>query len=313
MTQRFPFTSCLVTGGCGFIGINLVQRLRQKLNHIRVFDNLSTGKYEHIRDCGVEFVQADIRDSAALGRACKGMEAVVHLAAHTGVVASVQEPLMDFEVNALGTLQLLRCCRQEGVRKCVVASTGGAVIGMQTPPVHEEMVPKPVSPYGAGKLAAEGYCHAFWGAYNFPTVVLRFSNVYGPYSFGKASVVASFMKNIYAEKPLTVFGDGNQTRDFLYVQDLVSAVISALLFEGGCEVFQIASGRETSIRELIDLLKHITAPRDVEVRYEPFRKGEILKSYSSIAKAGRLLGFYPATNLENGLSKTWEWFTKSLQ
>lgn len=300
--------SYLVTGGCGFIGVNLTSRLVAQGNRVRILDNLSQGMREDIDSLGVDLQVGDIRDYTAATKACKGIDAVVHLAAHTRVVESVSDPALDFEINAIGTMNMLRACKDAGVNKFIFASTGGAILGEQEPPVHEGMVPRPVSPYGASKLAGEAYCSAFFGSYGMNTVALRFSNVYGPYSYHKGSVVAQFFRNLMEGERLIVFGDGEQTRDFLYVSDLVDAILLADEAETPGEVFQIASGRETSVRALVDTMKRVLPAVNFEIRYEPARAGEISRNYASVDKARRLLGYDPKTKLDDGLKSTWQWF-----
>ena len=300
--------SYLVTGGCGFIGTNLVSRLVSEGNRVRVLDNLTTGKREDLQPFQVEIVTGDIRDLGCVKNAVQGADVVVHLAAHTRVVESVSDPAINFDVNALGTLNVLRASATANVQKFIFASTGGAIFGEQMPPVHEGMVPKPKSPYGASKLAGEGYCSAFYGSYGLNTVALRFSNVYGTYSYHKGSVVAQFFRNLMNGLPLVVYGDGQQTRDFLCVDDLVSAILLAERADTAGEVFQIASGRETSIVSLIDLMRGVVGEQRLQVRYETARAGEILRNYASIDKARRLLGYYPRTDLSAGLERVWKWF-----
>lgn len=282
--------------------------LRKRSKSVRVLDNLSNGRKEDAEALGVELQVGDIRNEGDVARAMEGVEEVVHLAAHTRVVDSIQDPRRDFETNAVGTLNLLLAARKNGVKKFVMASTGGAILGEKEPPVHEGMVPAPLSPYGASKLAGEGYCSAFHGSYGLQTVALRFSNVYGPFSYQKASVVAAFFKRILQGQPLVVYGDGKQTRDFLYVEDLVDAVMLALDKASGGEVFQIASGRETSVNQLVASIREAVPDLRFEVKHEPPRRGEVMRNYSDISKARKLLGYAPRTDLRNGLKKTWDWF-----
>ncbi len=300
--------SYLVTGGCGFIGVNLVSRLAGQGARVRILDNLSLGRREDVAPFGIDLRVEDIRDMAALKDACQGMDVVVHLAAHTRVVESISHPELNFEINAIGTMNVLRACRDAGVKKLIFASTGGAILGEQVPPVHEGMVPRPVSPYGASKLVGEAYCSAFCGSFGLNTVALRFSNVYGPFSYHKGSVVAQFFRNLMREEPLVIYGDGQQTRDFLYVDDLVDAVLLADEAETPGEVFQIASGRETSLKDLLAAMKRVLPSVKFDVRYEPARAGEILRNYASIEKARRLLGYNPSKKLDDGLRDTWSWF-----
>jgi UDP-glucose 4-epimerase len=300
--------SYLVTGGCGFIGVNLVSRLAGRGARVRILDNLSLGRREDVAPFGIDLRVGDIRDMSALQDACQGMHVVVHLAAHTRVLESISHPELNFEINAIGTMNVLRACRDAGVKKVIFASTGGAILGEQTPPVHEGMVPRPVSPYGASKLVGEAYCSAFCGSFGLNTVALRFSNVYGPFSYHKGSVVAQFFRNLMQEEPLVIYGNGQQTRDFLYVDDLVDAVLLADESETPGEVFQIASGRETSLKDLLAAMKRVLPRVRFDVRYEPARAGEILRNYASIEKARRLLGYNPSKALDDGLRDTWRWF-----
>ncbi len=300
--------SYLVTGGCGFIGINLISRLVERGDRVRVLDDLSMGKREDAEPFGVDLRVGDIRDASAVQRACQGVDVVVHLAAHTRVVESVSDPQLNFEINAIGTMNVLRGCRESGVKKAIFASTGGAILGEQRPPVHEGMVPRPVSPYGASKLVGEAYCSAFFGSYGLNTVALRFSNVYGPYSYHKGSVVSQFFRKLMQGQPIVIYGDGEQTRDFLYVADLVDAVLLADRADTAGEVFHIASGRETSIRTLVSTIKEVFPQLSIRIQHKPPRAGEILRNYASIEKARRMLGYNPQTQLKDGLKNTWQWF-----
>jgi UDP-glucose 4-epimerase len=301
--------SYLVTGGCGFIGVNLVKRLRGRGDAVRVFDNLSTGRHEDIASLGAQVIVGDVRDARALSDVAKGTDVVVHLAAHTRVIESISDPDLNFDVNVIGTKNVLQACRDAGVQKLVFASTGGAILGDRKPPVHEEMVPRPISPYGAGKLAGEAYCSAFAGSFGLNTVALRFSNVYGPFSYHKGSVIAQFYRDLLQGKPLVVYGDGSQTRDFVFVEDLIDAVLLAEQIDTPGDVFQIASGRETSLNQLIALIGQVVPDRKFSICYEPARRGEISRNYADIEKARKALGYEPRVSLEEGLLRTWHWFT----
>jgi UDP-glucose 4-epimerase len=300
--------SYLVTGGCGFIGVNLIRRLAVQASSIRVLDNLSLGKREDIAPLDVELQMGDIRDPEAVAKACKGIDVVVHLAGHTRVLESLSRPALNFEINVNGTFNVLEACRNTGAQKMIFASTGGAILGEQEQPVHERMAPRPLSPYGASKLAGEAYCSAFFGSYGLNTVALRFSNVYGPYSYHKGSVVAAFFRNLRQNEPIVIYGDGEQTRDFVYVGDLVEAILLADQTNTPGEVFQIASGRETSLRTLVETMQTALPELTFRIRYEPARAGEVLRNYANIEKARRLLRFDPKTKLDKGLRSTWDWF-----
>jgi UDP-glucose 4-epimerase len=300
----------LVTGGAGFIGQNLLRALRAQGVCARVLDNLSTGHGGDLHALGAELVAGDVRDPAAVARALAGADVVVHLAAHTRVVESIADPLESFEVNARGTLTLLEAARKGGtVRRFVFASTGGAILGDAVPPVHEDMPARPLAPYGASKLAGEGYCSAYFASYGLPTVALRFSNVYGPYSYHKGSVVAAFFRRILAEQPLVIYGDGSQTRDFLFVEDLCDAIVAAATRDVGGQVFHIAAGVETSIATLAERLPKITGRR-IAIEHRPARTGEVQRNCARIDRARALLGFDPVTSLDDGLSRTWGWFRR---
>jgi UDP-glucose 4-epimerase len=297
----------LITGGCGFVGANLVAMMPDADFRIRVFDNESLGRREHLDKVPLEFVRGDLRDRTALDAALDGIDAVVHLAADTRVIDSIADPRFNFEVNVIGSLNLLEAMRARGIGRLVSASTGGAIVGEVAPPVHEQMVPQPLSPYGAAKLAVEGYCSAFAGSYGLHAVSLRFSNVYGPRSFHKGSVVAAFFKQILRDAPLTVYGDGTQVRDYVFVEDVCRGILGALRSEVSGPV-QLGSGRPVTINELIDAMRTVVAPRKVDVVYKPFRAGEIHATYCDVTKARRVLGFEPSTPLDHGLRRTWQWF-----
>ncbi len=303
-----PPQKILITGGCGFVGANLIERLQQRgTRDVRVLDDESLGRREHIAGLRAEFVHGDIRDARAVEQALAGVDAVVHLAAHTRVVESMEMPLLNFDINVRGSLVLLEAMRKLGVKRLINASTGGAILGDVEPPVHEAMVPQPIAPYGASKLAVEGYCSAYRGSFGIASLSLRFANVYGPRSFHKGSAVATFFRSILAGKPVTIYGDGSQCRDFIYVADLCDGIIAGL--DGTATgVVQLGSGRPTSVNLLLDHMGKVVAPRAVERIYEGFREGELRETYCDISKARRLLGFEPATSLPQGLASTWDWF-----
>lgn len=300
----------LITGGCGFVGTNLVSRLEgMGGRRIRVFDNERLGKREHLgADFEGEFIKGDIRDREAVDKALDGMDAVVHLAADTRVMDSIEDPAFNFEVNVLGTMNILEGMRAKGVKRLVNASTGGAIIGEADPPVHEGMPANPLSPYGASKLAVEGYCSAYAASYGLEIASLRFSNLYGPRSFHKGSVVAAFFKRILKGEPLTVYGDGSQIRDFVFVGDVCDGIVRAI--DGGASgVFQLGSGEPLSVSQLIEEIRAVVAPTPMQVDYEDFRAGEVLATWCDINKAKRALGYYQSpTDLRSGLEETWAWF-----
>jgi UDP-glucose 4-epimerase len=301
----------LVTGGCGFIGANLVPRLEAAGHEVRVLDNEVMGRREHLGLFRGEFMAGDIRDDAALAAALRGVNAVVHLAADTRVVESIADPGHNFDVNVVGSFRLLEAMRGAGVRRLVNASTGGAIIGEAEPPVHEDMVPSPIAPYGATKLAVEGLCSAWSASYGLQALSLRFANVYGPSSYHKGSVVAAFMKQVLRGEPLVVYGDGEQTRDFVYVDDLCDGIERGVA-SGQSGVLQLGSGRPLSVNALIAALRHVVAPHEVRVDYRPARGGEITRTWCDVSRARARLGFAPDTPLQAGLADTWRWFCHEL-
>lgn len=297
----------LVTGGSGFIGSNLVRLLIGRGYRVTVLDNLSTGRREYLAGLPIDFVKGDILDQELVKRVVAGHDGTIHLAAQTGVPGSLAAPRLDCEVNVVGTLNVLEACRQAGTGRFVFASSN-APLGRQPPPATEEKAPLPISPYGASKLAGEGYCLAYHGSWGLGTVVLRFANVYGPRSAHKDSVVAKFFKDILATARITVYSDGGQTRDFIFVEDLCRAILLALESDVAGEVFQIATGVETSILELGALVQRVVG-RDVGVEHRPSRRGDIRRNYSAIDKVQRMLGWHPEMGLEDGLRRAWTWFS----
>ena len=310
-----------ITGGAGFIGANLVRYLLDKPGFdLTVYDNLSACSIGNLKRAQkdskqrgrLKFVKADILDFSRLSRAMRGHDAVVHLAAHTRVVESLKNPQKNFRVNSIGTFNVLEAARKNEVKKVVFASSNAAV-GEQTPPINEKMVPKPLSPYGSTKLFGEGLCAAYFNSYGLKTVSLRFANAYGPYSEHKTSVVAKFIRRIRKGKPLEIYGDGKQTRDFIHAEDICQAIFRILRARSSKSglwgsVFQIATGRETKV---IDLAKFIQAyvavlsSKEKRMIFSQARIGEIRKNYSDIRKAKRLLKFKPRIRLQNGLKNLW--------
>ena len=297
----------VVTGGLGFIGTSLIPRLIETCHaDVVVLDNMSNPSGDLDLSEQIELVEGDIRDDDAVKACLSGADAVVHLAAHTRVIESIEDPRENFEANVIGTFTLLENMRLAGVQRYVGASTGGAILGEVPPPINEEIAAKPASPYGASKLMAEGYCWAYAQSYGIKAASLRFSNIYGPHSRRKGSVVAAFIKNIRDAGRVTVYGDGSQTRDYLYVDDLCDGIIRAITNDVS-GVYQLGYGAPTSVNELIAIIRDVTEV-DFEVRYEDFRAGEILHTYCDIARARETFGFDPKTDLRAGVASTWRWF-----
>jgi UDP-glucose 4-epimerase len=303
----------LVTGGAGFVGATLVRRLVASGYQVRVLDNLSTGDAAHLAGVGAELVKGDIRDAAALGDAVVGTGAIMHLAAAGSVIGSVQDPGTNFEVNVLGTFRVLDAARRAGVERVVLASTGGALIGDATPPVTEGSLPKPISPYGASKLAGEGYAHAFARTYGVRAVAIRFGNVYGPWCARKTGALNVFFESIHSGVPLVIYGDGSASRDYVHVDDIASALQLALEKDvPGGTVLHAASGVETTVKELADLCRQAAGVPDHPIEYRPRRAGEVGRNCASYDLARQMLGYAPSVTREVGIPRTWEWFRQEV-
>ena len=356
MTNDRRLPTILITGGCGFLGTNLVNYLSGKGYKVRILDNLSAPSRKSFCqesavnsllspqtvDSGlstIDLVVGDIRDYEAVKKAAEGVGAVVHLAAHTSVVESLEKPREAWDINVNGTLNLLEACRLNKVDRFIFASSN-AVVGEQEPPIDETKIPRPLSPYGASKLAGEALCSTYYHSFGLKTISLRFSNLYGPHSEHKPSVIARYIDCARKGEPLVIYGDGNQTRDFVHVDDVCQAIHLSLTANSRPatadpqptqqtptslhqspsistslplsqptppwgEVFQIASGVETSINQLVELIQSMVDGQLSVVR-KPRRKGEIERNYSNIAKARRLLGFQPGIEFREGLRQLWQ-------
>lgn len=300
----------LVTGGCGFIGANLVPMLRAKGHSVAILDNFSRGSREYLLDAAAyEIIEADIRDEDAVAKAAQGREAIIHLAAYGSVVESVESPEENFSVNAEGTFKVLNAARKADISQVVFSSTGGALIGNATPPVNEQSVPRPISPYGASKLAGEGYCCAFANAYDMSVTALRFANVVGPISWHKKGAVTAFFKAIMEGQPIRIFGDGSATRDFLYVDDLCWGIIAGLeAKKPGFNPFHLASGREVSVKELAEIACEAASATGHSIHFDPKRKGEVERNFANYDLAREELGFEPSVSIEESMKLTWNWF-----
>jgi UDP-glucose 4-epimerase len=323
----------LVTGGCGFIGSCLIYDLLADGDAtIRTVDNFLVGTREDLaKACAfterdparpstwgthfvkdrVELIPGDILDDALARKLAEGMDVIVHLAGNTGVGPSVVDPRADCMNNVIGILNYLEAARHAGCRRFVFASSG-ATVGECEPPLHEEMPAHPVSPYGASKVAGEAYCSAYKRSFGIDAVALRFSNVYGPLSSHKSSLVARCIRRVMRGLPIEIYGDGSNTRDFLYTEDLVRAIRAAASVPGiGGEVFQIATNEETSVNQLVNMLKPVLEKAgftDIAVEYTEKRTGDVGRNFADTRKASRLLGWKPRMRLKDGLGRTVEYF-----
>ena len=295
----------LVTGGAGFIGSHVAEGLLARGDEVTILDDLSDGKRENV-PAGARLVEGDIRDPAAVFAEAKP-EVCFHLAAQKDVRVSVARPDHDAELNVIGTIRVLEAAREHGTQ-IVFSSTGGAMYGECNEPASEDKKPEPLAPYGTSKLAGEEYLATYNRLYGTRHVSLRLGNVYGPRQdpHGEAGVVAIFLSRLRDGETPKVFGDGKQTRDYIYVGDVVRATLASQEVDGG--VYNVGTGRETSVVELLDLCVRV-AGKDVEPEFAPPRPGELQRSVLDPGRAVDELGWRPERSLEEGLRETWEWFT----
>ena len=291
----------VVTGGAGFIGSHLVDALVARGDDVTIVDNFATGRRENVNDAAA-LVERDIRED--LTDAFAGADVAFHLAAQADVGTSVERPEYDAQVNVLGTIRVLDAARAAGAQ-VVFSSTGGAIYGETDRPAAEDDPLVPLSPYGTSKLSAEQYLAAWNRLHGTTHVALRFANVYGPRQLPKleGGVIAIFMDRLAAGEPVTIFGDGEQTRDFVYVQDVVAGMLAAV---GHAGVYHIGTGIETTVNALYAACRR-AAGRGQEPEYAPARKGDLLRSVIDVSRAADELGWRPERTLAAGLAETWAW------
>jgi UDP-glucose 4-epimerase len=300
----------LVTGGAGFIGSHVVDTYLEAGHEVVVVDNLATGQREHL-NLNARLYELDI-GSPKLAEVFEAEQPQIvnHHAAQAAVPRSVEDPQFDARVNVLGTLNLLQCCVRYGVQKVIYASTGGALYGEpERIPVPEEHPIRPVSPYGVSKYAGELYLQCFWAVHGLPYVILRYANVYGPRQdpYGEAGVVAIFTQRMLSGEQPVIYGDGTQTRDFVYVGDVARANLLALDAEE--VVVHIGTGEETTVNELYEQLARLAGFQG-PAKYGPPRPGDVYRIALDVRKAKELLGWEARTSLKEGLAKTVEAFRR---
>jgi len=312
-----------ITGGCGFVGTNLIKRLVNMTgHHVRVFDNMSVGDVYDLRKvcspvyCGdsdafsqVDFVSGSIEDFKILKQSMEGADVVVHLAAKSGVRESVEQSRTWFNNNVLGTFNVLEAVKENDVKTLITASSGAAV-GETDPPITETILPQPISPYGASKLCGEAYCNAYYHSYGMNAIALRFSNVYGPLSHKKNSLVAKAIRYALKGQPLPIYGDGTQTRDFIFVDDLTNAIVKCAHVDKIDGVFQICTGKEMSVNNIIKTIQEILNTREVYLNLIDMEQqpGDIQTNWASNAKIKKVISWEPTTGINEGLHKTIDWF-----
>jgi nucleoside-diphosphate-sugar epimerase len=300
----------LVTGGGGFIGSNLVRGLLERGDDVRVLDNFSTGSRENLSELEVEVIEGELRSYERVHNAMRDVEVVFHLGALGSVPRSVQDPLTSSAVNVEGTLNVLLAARDSGVRRVVYSSSTSVYGSTREMPTPETSPPDPISPYAVAKLAAERYCIAFSRVYDsFESVVLRYFNVFGPRQSPLsqyAAVVPLFISAIAAGEPITIHGDGKQSRDFTYVGNCVDATLAAAEAPGASgRVFNVAGGQPASVNDLADMIGAILG-KPVERMHTPSRSGDIRDSWADLTAAREVLGYEPRVSLDDGLRLTVE-------
>ena len=299
----------LVTGGAGFVGSHIVDRL-SPTNKVIVLDNLSSGSLSNLEKSKdrVTFVKGDILDKGLLRDMVAEVEFIFHLAANIGNIKSIEDPYLDMDVNVKGTVNLLEACLNSNIKRLVYSSSGAIFGEAKYLPIDEEHPLNPESPYGVSKLAAEKYCFAYWKVHGVPTASLRYFNIYGSRQ-GKneyANVISIFINRIKEGKPLTVYGDGNQTRDFVFVEDIIQANLLAATQPAAVgEIFNIGTGIGPSLKELIGILDELSGRKNPVIYTDP-RAGEVKHSRANIEQAQKMLGYNPKITFKEGFPLTWK-------
>lgn len=307
----------LVTGGAGFIGSNLADELIMQGAKVSIIDNLSTGSRENLAEIGgdFEFFEADLNDDAALRKAVEGVDVVFHQAALPSVPRSVDDPVETHQACVNGTFNLLLKARDAGVRRVVYAASSSAYGDQETLPKVETMRPEPLSPYAAAKLMGEYYCRVFYEVYGLETISLRYFNVFGPRqnpSSAYSGVISRFIDALMKGDTPVIYGDGEQTRDFTYIENVVRANLSAAATAKGIgEVMNVANGERVSLNELLAVLKKITGSSEAEPQYKQARKGDVKHSQADNARAVECLDYEKRVDLEEGLRRTIDWWKTS--
>ena len=307
----------VVTGGGGFIGSHIVEELLRRNEIVRVIDNFSTGKWENVEpfEGGAEIIEADIAEGKNLPRFLEGADYVIHQAAIPSVPKSILDPVKSHHANVNATLQLLNASREANVKRVVYASSSSVYGDSPTLPKHEGMMPNPLSPYGAQKLFAEIYCQVFSRVYGLETVSLRYFNVFGPRQDSTSQysgVLALFIPAVLQSKRPTIYGDGLQSRDFTYVQNVVEANLVACTVPGVAgQVFNVACGDRITVNSMLQQINKITG-KDIAPTYADPRPGDIKHSQADITRAKEHLGYQPKVSFEEGLRNTIEWYRKNL-
>ena len=305
----------LVTGGGGFIGSHVVDRLLRDAHDVRVLDNFATGRRENLLGVmdDIELVEGDLQSYERVHNAVSGCEMVLHQGALPSVPRSVQDPLTSSATNVTGTLNVLLAARDAGVRRVIYASSSSIYGANPELPKHERLLPQPISPYAVAKLAGEGFCRSFYEVWGLETVALRYFNVFGPRQDPMsqyAAVIPNFINALADGRQPVVYGDGEQSRDFTYVGNVVEGNVLAMTADGVAgKVFNVAAGDRTSLNQLLEYLKGLIGA-GVEARYDHPRPGDVRHSQADVSAAERELGFRPHVSVEEGLRLTLDWFRR---
>jgi UDP-glucose 4-epimerase len=311
--MKLKFNKALVTGGAGFIGSHLVDALLSEGTSVTVLDNLSTGRLsnlEHVID-RITFYQGDLRDQKLLAGAVEDCDIIFHQAAVVSVPSTVNDPVDSAMVNEIGTLFVLEAARKNNIKKVILASSSAVYGDEPVFPKHENMNPKPLSPYAVQKLSGELYARLYLDLYGLETVCLRYFNVFGPRqdpSSPYSGVISIFMTQAFAKKTPVIYGDGNQYRDFVFVKDVVRFnLLAAISDEAVGKTFNVGTGKFTRINSLWEMIRQLEGST-IEAEYERARPGDIRESVASIDYAKKTLGFEPEVSFENGLKETFDWY-----
>ena len=306
----------LVTGGAGFIGSHIVTALVEQGESVRVLDNFATGKRGNLAHVAnrFELIEGDLRNPDDCSRACKDMDIVLHQGAVPSVPKSVEDPVTTHQVNVDGTFNLLNAARLAGVRRVVYAASSSAYGDTPTLPKHEGIVPQPLSPYAVHKLVGEAYCRAFYECYGLETLALRYFNVFGPRQDPKsqyAAAIPAFVTAVLSDQPPTIYGDGEQTRDFTFVENVVHANLLGARAAKTCgETINIACGERISINRIVARINEYLA-KNVRPAYEPKRPGDVRDSLADITLARQVIGFEPKVLFDEGLRRSIDWYRQN--
>lgn len=311
-------TNYLVTGAAGFIGRSISQRLIQEGHHVRGVDNFSTGKHENLQGLeGLDFIEGDITDAATMQKACQDIEVIFHEAALASVPRSVKDPVSSNHANVTGTIQVLHAAQQAKVRRVVYAASSSAYGNTPTLPKREDMLPRPISPYAVSKLTGEYYMQSFYQVYGLETVSIRYFNVFGPYqdpSSQYSGVLAKFIPQMLRGEQPVIYGDGEQSRDFTFIENVVNANLLASqrpAHRVAGKVFNVATGNRITLNQTVEVLRGITGYTG-PVGYTAERTGDVKHSLADITAAREALGYEPTVDFPEGLRRTVEWYRAAL-